>query len=101
MQRGGRARELRGLDVPAVQRGLGGEPGERLGDVELVVDVAGEREAVEEPVARRLAAAAREVQPGVVDQRLDQPAVVAELPAQLEASPSRCSERSKRPWTMS
>ena len=71
-------------DVLAVERGLGGEPGERLGDVELVADVAGEREAVEEPAPRRLAAAAREVQPGVVDQRLDEPAVVAELAAQLD-----------------
>ena len=84
VDRGRRAREPRGVDVVAVQRGRAGEPGQRLGDVELIADVAGEREAVEEPAPRGLAAAAREVQPRVVDQRLDQPAVVAELAAQLE-----------------
>ena len=69
----------------AVQRRLGGEPGERLGDVELIADVAREREAVEEAAACGLAAPAREVQPRVVDQRLHEPAVVAELAAKLDA----------------
>ena len=68
----------------AVERGLGREPCERLGDIELIPDVACEREAVEEPASRGLAAAARQVQPRIVDERLDEPAVVAELAAQLD-----------------
>src|SRR4051812_12643981 len=65
VQRGRRARQPRGVDVVAVERGLRGEPRERFGDDELVADVPGEREAVAEPAPRRLAAAPREVQPRV------------------------------------
>ena len=87
--------------MSTVECGLRGEPSERLGDVELIADVAGQREAVQEPAPRGLAAAAREVQPRVVDQRLDQPAVVAELAAQLERLAEPLLGRSRRPWTMS
>ena len=97
-----RPREPRGVGVLAVERGLRGEPGERLGDVELVADVAREREAVEEPAPRRPrrcrapgpATRCRSAAPRAGGRRRAGGAA-------RRASPSRCSERSRRPWTMS
>ena len=60
------------------------QPGERLADDEAVVDLAREGEAVEEARLRVAGVALHEREPGAVDQRLDEPAVVAEAAAQLE-----------------
>ena len=97
----GGAGEPRRLLPAAAERGLRREPGQRLGDVELVADVAGEREAVQEPVRGLLAAPRASIQPRVVDQRLDEPAVVAEVAAQLERLAESLLGASRRPWTMS
>ena len=72
-------------------------PGQGLAEVALVIDVAGQAQALHEGVRRLVVAIAGQQQPGVVDQRLDETAVVALTAAQFEASSRCCSEASKRP----
>ena len=71
--------------VPSpLQRVVGGQAGQRLAEVELVVDVASQAQALHEGVRRLVVAIPGQQQPGVVDQRLDETAVVALTAAQLE-----------------
>ena len=71
--------------VPSpLQRVVGGKAGQGLAEVELVVDVAGQAQALHEGVRRLVVAIAGQQQPGVVDQRLDETAVVALTAAQFE-----------------